>query len=170
VDPALFDQPPHPRLSRVSRALDDFEIAVVLEARRRNLPLLAICRGVQVLNVAYGGNLHQHIPDCVQSSVEHGGDQRWELRHVVQPASGSLFASIFGSAPVWVNSMHHQTAATVGEGLAVSAICPDDGIIEALEDPAMRFCLGVQFHPEELGEPFHPLFDAFVAACRTGAI
>ncbi len=174
VDPALYGQAPHPKLGRVDRRRDDFEIALVREALRRDTPVLAICRGQQVLNVATGGTLVQDIPSTLATAVEHDGTgRRWRRSHRVAIAPGTRLREILGLDVTSVNSFHHQCVDVVGKGLVVSARCPEDGVVEGLEMPSRAFVLAVQWHPESFrGRPgsFQPLFDAHAAACREGAL
>ena len=153
---------------------DEFEIALVQEARRIGLPIFAICRGVQVLNVACGGTLVQDIPSQVENALDHAfkvpQHKPFDYAHDVWVDDNSLLAKLMaerlnGSDSCAVNSRHHQAVKTVAPGFRVVATAPD-GIIEAIEDPSARFCLGVQWHPENFwrtGE-FRPLFEGFVEA------
>lgn len=127
-----------------------FEWAVTRGALERDLPVLGICGGQQLLNVVLGGTLIQHIPDALPDALAHEQpNPRTEAGHDVEIAPGSLLHRIVGRTRMPVNSAHHQAAETVGSNVAVSATAPD-GVIEAIEDPARRFCLGVQWHPEYL--------------------
>ncbi len=149
VDPALYGQPPHPRLGRVIRERDEFELQLCREALARDLPLLAICRGHQVLNVATGGTLIQDIPSLVARGGDHDPRcERWERAHAVSVEPGSRLHAILGTEQLDVNSFHHQAVETLGAGLQVSARAPEDGIIEGVELPGRRFVVGVQWHPE----------------------
>ena len=173
VDPVLYGQAPHPRLGRVSRRRDDFELALTREALRRDVPILAICRGHQVLNVATGGTLVQDIPSTVEGAVAHDAKgRRWRRSHRVQVATGTRLHGILGQDALSVNSFHHQAVERVGAGLVVSALCPEDRVVEGLEMPGRRFVVGVQWHPESFWDredSFQPLFDAHAEACRAGA-
>jgi putative glutamine amidotransferase len=173
VDPALYGQEPHPRLGRVNRRRDDFEIALVGEALRRDLPILAICRGQQVLNVAAGGTLVQDIPSLVAGTVSHDARRpRWKRAHRVEVNPASRLRAILGEDAVGVNSIHHQAVDRVADDLVVSARCPDDGVVEGLERPASRFVVAVQWHPESFwnrADSFQRLFDAHADACRAPA-
>ena len=172
LDPALFGQAPHPKLGPVSRRRDDFELALTRAALRRDLPILAICRGHQVLNVATGGTLIQDIPSLVKGANVHDArGPRWRRAHRVEVAPRSLLREILGQDTILVNSFHHQAVDRLGEGLVVSARSPEDGIVEGLEMPARRFVVAVQWHPESFWarpDSFQPLFDAHAEACRTG--
>jgi putative glutamine amidotransferase len=158
----------------VDRRRDDFELALAREALRRDVPMLAICRGQQVLNVATGGTLIQDIPSEMKGAAKHDVSGRRSRRsHGVVVAPGSRLHGILGRETVPVNSFHHQSVARVGRGLVVSARCPEDGLIEGLEMPGRRFVVAVQWHPESFwDEPdsFQSLFDAHAAACRAAAL
>jgi putative glutamine amidotransferase len=174
VDPARYGETPHQTLDEVDPARDEFEIALIAAARARDLPIFAICRGVQVLNVAAGGTLVQDIPSEVTGAVNHSlvvpPHPPYELAHEVWVEKDSLLAKLLGERLVGsdtceVNSRHHQAVKTVAPGYRVSATAPD-GVIEAIEDPAARFCLGVQWHPENFfrtGE-FRSLYEGFLEA------
>ena len=173
VDPALYGQEPHPRLGRVNRRRDDFELALVREALRRDLPILAICRGHQLLNVATGGTLVQDIASSVQGHADHDGKgPRWRRSHRVDVTAPSRLREILGQDALSVNSIHHQAVDRVGDDLVVSARCPEDGVVEGLERPASGFVVAVQWHPESFwnrADSFQRLFDAHAEACRTAA-
>ena len=170
VDPVLYGQAPHPKLGRVNRRRDDFELALTGEALRRDVPILAICRGQQVLNVAMGGTLVQDIASTIEGAMRHEGKgPRSRHSHQVEVAAGSRLRGILGKGTLPVNSLHHQAVERLGEGLVASACCPDDGIVEGLEMPGRRFVVGVQWHPESFWnrpESFQSLFDAHAEACR----
>ncbi len=167
VDPALYQAEAHPRLGAVVRERDDFELALVREALERDLPLLAICRGHQVLNVALGGTLVQDIPTQRPAAGPHDKRGRAERRvHAVELQEGTRLRALLGQAVVHVNSFHHQAIERLGAGLRVSALAPD-GVIEGVELPARGFALGVQWHPEAFWrrrDGFQPLFEALVRA------
>ena len=171
VDPAKYGEARHPTVVVVEPARDEFEIALVLEARARRLPVLAICRGIQLLNVACGGSLVQDIPSQVPGAIEHQlvpPHQPYDLAHEIWMDKDTLLARLMsdrlnGADTCSVNSRHHQAVKQVAPGFQVSATAPD-GVIEAIEDQAAPFCLGVQWHPENFfrtGE-FRPLFEGFV--------
>jgi putative glutamine amidotransferase len=181
VAPSKYGEPGHPAVVQVAPERDDFELALVTEARRRGLPLLAICRGLQVLNVAYGGTLVQDIPSQVENALDHAfkvpPHTSFEYAHDIWVEDNSLLARLMaerlnGSDSCAVNSRHHQAIKQLAPGLRSVATAPD-GIIEAIEDPAARFCLGVQWHPENFwrtGE-FRPIFEGFLeAAAETVAL
>jgi putative glutamine amidotransferase len=173
VDPVLFGQAPHPKLGQVDRRRDDFELALTREALRRDRPILAICRGHQVLNVAAGGTLIQDIPSIVAGGVTHDArGPRWRRVHRVDVLPASRLREILGQDTMSVNSFHHQAVDRLGEGLVVSARS-EDGVVEGLEAPMCRFVLAVQWHPESFWsrpDSFQPLFDAHAEACREDAL
>ena len=172
--PSRYGEPPHPTVVEVAPERDDFEIALIAEARRTGMPIFAICRGVQVLNVACGGTLVQDIPSQIGNALEHAfkvpPHSSFEYAHDIWMESDSLLARLLqerlnGSDSVAVNSRHHQAIKDLAPGFRVVATAPD-GIIEAIEDPTVPFCLGVQWHPENFwrtGE-FRPLFEGFLEA------
>ncbi|MFZ1880993.1 MAG: gamma-glutamyl-gamma-aminobutyrate hydrolase family protein [Gaiellaceae bacterium] len=158
LDPELYGEEAHPQTDGVVRERDDFELELMRAALARDLPLLAICRGSQVLNVALGGDLEQHVPDRIAADT-HKQTPGVFADHDVEVLGGTKLASIVGDRTD-VKSHHHQGYGALGEGLRESARAPD-GTVEALEDPARRFTLGVLWHPEE-GEDL-ALFEALVA-------
>jgi putative glutamine amidotransferase len=169
VDPSHFGQERHPKAGRIIPERDVFEIALCREALNRDLPVLAICRGQQLLNVAQGGTLYQDIASEVPGALEHRSlSPRSETSHDVVIQEGSALRAILGQARMAVNSFHHQAVRDLGRDLVVSARSPADGIIEGLESTAQRFVLAVQWHPEDFvgtSTAFEPLFAAWVAAC-----
>jgi gamma-glutamyl-gamma-aminobutyrate hydrolase PuuD len=145
LDPELYGQEAHAETSDVTRKRDTAELALLEAALERDMPVLAICRGSQVLNVARGGDLVQHLPDEV-GDEKHKQTPGTFADHDVSVEDGSRLASVLGErAPV--KSHHHQGFGKVGQGLRVVAHA-DDGTIEAVEDPTHRFALGVLWHPE----------------------
>lgn len=150
LDPAHFGEPPHPRLGRVVPDRDAHELALCREALARGMPVLGICRGIQVLAVAAGGTLWQDVPSQVAGAIQHYQDApRWHGSHRVEVQPNSLLAALIGTAPPPVNSFHHQAVRDVPPGFAVTARAPD-GVVEAVEHPGLPFCLGVQWHPEDM--------------------
>jgi len=153
VDPRHFGEPRHPTLAEVSEARDTLELELTRGALAQGLPLLAICRGIQVLNVALGGSLYQDVRSDPGSPLAHSqAERRHQPTHQVKVQAGSRLAAVLGALEVDVNSFHHQALARLGRGLAAVAWAPD-GIVEGVEpaggDP---FVLGVQWHPEDLVE------------------
>jgi putative glutamine amidotransferase len=167
VDPALFGAAARHPTVNTKDARTAFEMAITRAALARGMPVLGICGGQQLLNVALGGTLIQHIPDEVAAALEHEQpNPRTEPGHEVRILEGTLLHRITGDGPLPVNSAHHQAAKEVGEGVVVNALAPD-GVIEGIEDPRLRFCLGVQWHPEYLiSAGDEKIFTAFVAAAR----
>jgi putative glutamine amidotransferase len=160
VDPARYGADRHPKTGGARAERDEWELAVVRAALERDLPLLAICRGLQVLNVALGGTLIQHLPDVVGSDVhspvvgEHG-------RHEVRVDPGSRLGVVIG-ARTEIATHHHQAVDRLGDGL-VACGWADDGTVEAVELPGRTWTFGVQWHPE--AHDGDKLFAAFVEAC-----
>jgi putative glutamine amidotransferase len=145
LDPELYGQEAHPETSGVAEGRDRFELALLEGALARDMPVLAICRGSQVLNVARGGDLVQHLPDVV-GDEKHKHTAGTFADHDVTLEEGTRLGDLLGGrAPV--KSHHHQGFGRVGEGLRVAAHA-EDGTIEAVEDPERRFALGVLWHPE----------------------
>jgi putative glutamine amidotransferase len=167
IEPAAYGQEPDPQLGPTWPEVDRFEIAVERAAAARGIPVLAICRGMQLLNVARGGTLFQHLPDHVGDDVVH---RRAKLddpvaEHPVRVEPGSLLARSLGREEAVVNSYHHQAPDRVAESLRAVAFAPD-GVVEGLEDPDAEFVLGVQWHAEAMQDHAEQaaLFDAYVAA------
>ena len=163
VDPARYGAIAHPKTVRTDPDRDAWEFAVASAAMRAGVPLLGICRGMQVLNVCCGGTLHQHVPDLVGHD-QHDGPQFGYGRHRVRVTAGKTVASILpGGEYFSVPTHHHQAVEVVGVGL-VPVAWADDGLVEAVEaaDSAQNFTVGVQWHPEQ-GDDMR-LFGALVAA------
>jgi putative glutamine amidotransferase len=167
VDPSLYGGgPTHPTVT-LKAGRTDFELAVTRGALARNMPVLGICGGQQLLAVAFGGTLIQHIPDSVANALEHEQPTPRHLPgHEVTVAADTLLARIVAKPVLAVNSAHHQAVATAGPGAVVNAVAPD-GVVEGVEHPGFRFALGVQWHPEFHITPADTaIFSAFVAAAR----
>jgi putative glutamine amidotransferase len=164
VDPRRYGAPRDSHTGPARSDRDSWELALAEEALARDLPLLAVCRGMQVLNVALGGDLIQHLPDEVGTDLhcpvvgEHG-------RHAVDLAAGSRLADILGPRPT-IATYHHQAVRTLGRGLTACGWA-EDGVVEAVELGDRHWVFGVQWHPEAFEG--HELFAAFVAACA-GAV
>ena len=161
LDPDTYAAQPHPETTNIRPERDRAEIALLTAALDRDLPLLAICRGSQVLNVALGGDLEQHVPDIV------GHDGHKEVpgtfsEHSVAVDEGSRLHEVIGDA-VSIKSHHHQGFGRLGRGLVATATA-DDGTIEAVEEPSRTFALGVLWHPEAGDDP--RLFEQLVAEAR----
>jgi putative glutamine amidotransferase len=165
VDPALFGAAAtHPTV-KLKTARTAFEFAIVKGALERDLPILGICGGEQLLNVALGGTLVQHIPDEVPGALAHEQpNPRDQPSHTVSIKAGTRLRALVGADQLAVNSAHHQAVKDVAPGLTVNATA-SDGVIEGIEDSRRRFCLGVQWHPEfALNEGDARLMAALVAA------
>ena len=163
LQPSTYGQEPHAELGPTEPRVDAVELALVRAADRRNLPILGICRGMQLLNVARGGALHQHLPDVVGSGLKHRQPEHGSVTtHHVETASHSRLRASLGGPKLEVNSFHHQAVHVLGKDLVATAWA-EDGTIEAVENPGDRFVLGVQWHAEGLRD-HGPLFDLLVAA------
>ena len=148
VDPALFGAAERHATVTTKANRTAFEAAITNGALARGLPVLGICGGEQLLNVLLGGTLIQHVPDAVPDALAHEQpNPRDEAGHTVAIVPGTLLHRIVGAETLSVNSAHHQAVRDVPDGVIVNATAPD-GVIEGIEAPAHRFCLGVQWHPE----------------------
>jgi putative glutamine amidotransferase len=157
-----YGEAAHPATDATSAERDAFELLLVRAAAERDLPCLGICRGMQVVNVAYGGALEQHLPDRLADDIHRGADGVFS-DHQVEVEPGSLAALASGATRIGVKSYHHQGVARIGDGLRVTARAAGDGTAEALEDAGRRFMLGVLWHPEE--DEADRLIGAFVREC-----
>ncbi|HEX4347269.1 MAG TPA: gamma-glutamyl-gamma-aminobutyrate hydrolase family protein [Vicinamibacterales bacterium] len=174
IGPELYGEQPLSALGTVSAARDAFEIPLAQEARRRGVAILGICRGIQTMNVAFGGSLVQDIPSQVPGALPHSFKvpefQAFHLAHDLWIENDTLLDRLMrerlsDTDACVVNSRHHQAVKRIADGFIAAATAPD-GIIEAIEDPAARFCMGVQWHPENFwrtGE-FRPIFEGFLEA------
>jgi len=177
VEPARYGEAAHPTVTELDPERDAFEVDLVTEARARQLPILAICRGVQLLNVACGGTLVQDIPSQATGGTEHllavPPHQSYDLAHEIWIDKGTVLAQLMndrlnGADTCDVNSRHHQAIKTLATGFRASATAPD-GVVEAIEDPSGAFCVGVQWHPENFwrtGE-FRSIFEGFLEASQS---
>jgi putative glutamine amidotransferase len=171
VDPSRYGEDPHPELGPVNCPRDETELALLARARELDLPTLAICRGVQVVNVGLGGSLVQDLPSQRVDVSDHElDDERGSRVHGVSVDPQSRLASIVGAQSLGVNSIHHQAVDRLGNAMRVNARA-DDGTIEGVEsDDPSWWMVGVQWHPEELTTTPEPwdrrLFAAFADACR----
>jgi putative glutamine amidotransferase len=148
LDPTLYGDERHPETGPVQEERDAYELALVRGALEREMPVLGICRGMQILNVAYGGTIEQHLPD-VLGHEEHRHTPGTFADHEVRLVPDSLAARAAGVGRTPVKSHHHQGIKEVGEGLQVTGWAIEDDAVEALEDPSCPFVLGVLWHPEE---------------------
>jgi putative glutamine amidotransferase len=169
VDPMNYREEPHPMLGKTNPELDELELALTKWAMEQNVPMLGICRGMQLLNVATGGSLYQDIAAQYPGSLKH---PNWEkprnmIAHTIHIEPGTRMEQLLGTSEVQVNSLHHQAAKEAGQGVIISGHA-NDGVAELLEIPDHRFMLAVQGHPEELynneenAEPWRRLFRAFI--------
>lgn len=171
VHPDRYGETIHPLTEEADLELDEFEIALASWALKEDMPVLGICRGMQVLNIALGGTLYQDISDQYPNGLQHTNRSlpRTHLAHriIIEPAS--RMEEILGAQEVLVNSLHHQAVKVPGKGVSITGRA-DDGIAELLEVPGYRFVMAAQSHPEEIYtiEPaFARLFSAFVQACSS---
>ena len=173
VDPTLYGQTRHATFEAAESGRDAFEIALAKAAMAKGIPFLAICRGMQVLNVAMGGTLIQDIPSEVTGALEHAVPQpRFHIAHEVWVSKGSRLATLLADhmedgETCHVNSRHHQSVKDVAKGFDITATSPD-GVVEAMEKPGAGFCVAVQWHPENFwrtGE-FRELFEGLVQAAN----
>jgi len=179
VDPSEYGEIKHPLCGRTDPDRDAVEIQMVKWALEDKKPVLAVCRGFQVLNVAFGGTLFQDVGDQYPGAMKHdhfpkadGTPPRDYLSHDVCVAPGSRLAQYLGSSQTPVNSMHHQGIKQLGPGLAANAWAPD-GLIEGIEGTNGQFLIAVQWHPEELAQSdagMRRLFTAFIDACVKNAV
>jgi putative glutamine amidotransferase len=169
IDPALYGEPPHAETAGVVVHRDRAELELLRAALERDLPVLGVCRGMQLLNVLLGGTLVQHLADVVPDGAVHKGPPGTFTRHPVQVEAGSRLHGIVGDR-LDVPSCHHQAPDRIGDGLVVTARSPD-GVVEGLELPQARFCVAVLWHPEEDLEGGLPLFRELVTeAARPVAV
>ena len=163
VDPGTYDHEPHPATDKPARDRDDWEFALLDEALRRGMPVLGICRGAQVLNVALGGTLHQHLPDLLGHTGHQLGNAEFSTSSV-RTVEGSRLAGLIGDEAA-VRCYHHQGIDRLGAGLTISAR-DADGVVEAVELAGDDFVVAVQWHPEETLDDLR-LFAGLVDAART---
>lgn len=176
IDPARYGEAPHPKLGAVEPLRDAVELPLARWAVADGKPLLAICRGIQVLNVALGGSLYQDINSQCATMIDHEAgsiQQCWEnLDHPINLDPGSRLAVLLGATELEVNSLHHQALKHIGQGLQVVGRAPD-GIVEAVEVTGHPFGIGVQCHPEQLWQQADPrwrkVFAAFVEAAYSSS-
>jgi putative glutamine amidotransferase len=167
LDPSLYGATERHATVRTKEQRTAFEWAITEAALARDLPTLGICGGQQLLNVVLGGDLIQHISDAVPGCLAHEQPQpRTEPGHPVDVVAGTALHRLGGCLRLEVNSAHHQAAGAIGPGVVISGRAPD-GVIEAIEAPGRRFCIGVQWHPEyRISAADDALFDALIEASR----
>ena len=165
VDPSLYGDGERHETVTLKQGRTAAELALMRGALERNMPVLGICGGQQLLAVALGGTLIQHIPDSIPNALPHEQpNPRHEPGHAIAVTPGTLLHRIVGATEMRVNSAHHQAVRHPGPRAIVNAVAPDQ-VIEGVEDPRYRFCLGVQWHPEFSIDPGdRRIFDALVAA------
>jgi putative glutamine amidotransferase len=170
INPLLFGEEPDVKLDFVLADRDDYEITLTQLAYQSGKPILGICRGIQVLNVAFGGNLYQDIySQAANCSLKHSQSARRDFAgHTVDIVSGSLLHDILGTTSMPVNSFHHQAVKDVAAGFIVTARSRD-GIIEAIEKPGESLLLGVQWHPEMLVDSYPVMLDLFKRLVKEAA-
>ncbi|MBS4174683.1 gamma-glutamyl-gamma-aminobutyrate hydrolase family protein [Bacillus sp. FJAT-49736] len=172
MDPSSYHEEPHPKLKKTILARDQFEVGLVQAARKQKIPILAICRGVHIMNVAMDGTIMQDIESIVPNCIQHTQKASSKTpSHSIKINENSLLFSILGLHEARVNSFHHQAVNNVAPGLKVTARA-NDGIIEAIEAMNMEngWMLGVQWHPEEMGMDYQMdrLFSEFIKVCELG--
>ena len=167
VDPSLYGARDRHATVTLKENRTAAELALTQGAIARDMPVLGICGGEQLLAVALGGTLIQHIPDAVADPLEHEQpNPRHEPGHAIAVTRGTLLHRIVGADAMQVNSAHHQAVRDPGPGAVVNAVAADQ-VIEGVEDPRRRFCSGVQWHPEFFIDPGdRRIFDALIASCR----
>lgn len=168
IPPAIYGQEPHPTIKPMTREAYDLHAILTELVIEHRKPLLAICAGQQIINVALGGTLIQDIASQTETTVRHHtfGPGR-DPSHDIEVDPGGRLSEILGQRRVRVNSAHHQAVDRLADRLVVTARCPDDGIIEAVELPDHPFLVCVQWHPERIadGDSSRKLFSAFLSAC-----
>ena len=171
IDPTLFGEEPHPNLGVITRVRDDFEIVIIQKVLALDKPVLAVCRGSQILNVALGGTMYQDIYS--QKNISPLQHQQKAIdshpSHYIHIEKNTLLYNLVKRQKIKVNSRHHQANREVGKGLIVSGKA-SDGIIEAIESKVHRFVLGLQWHPENMAangdESSIKIYDGFIEACK----
>lgn len=167
VPPEMYGDVSMHAATSVKRRRTQFEWAITKAVLARDIPVFGICGGQQLLNVILGGSLIQHIPDAIEDALAHEQpNPRHEVGHAVRVLEGSRLHQIIGEADIMVNSAHHQAVRGVPDGVIVNATAPD-GVIEGIEMPDKKFCIGVQWHPEFLiTDADRALYKAFMDAAR----
>lgn len=174
VQPHLYHEEAHPMLGDVDPVVDDLEMSLARWALQADLPILGVCRGMQLLNVVLGGTLYQDLESQYPGSIRHMylDLPRSQVVHRVYVKAGSQMEKVLGVREFWVNSLHHQAVKDTGKGVYISGRA-EDGVAETLEVSGYRFVMGVQCHPEEIYTQqlaCARLFSAFVEACSTSRV
>lgn len=160
VDPLVFGEEPHANLGPVFPERDEYELAVAEEARKQCKPILGICRGLQVINIAFGGTLYQDLSQISGTVLQHRQPCRGHVPgHSIDVATGTLLEKIFGTTELRANSHHHQAVNVVAPGFVINA-CARDGVVEGIEDAPANI-LGVQWHPEMMFRHFPEMLNVF---------
>jgi putative glutamine amidotransferase len=175
IDPVSYGRPPHPMCDKTDAERDRVELALARWAIAEGKPVLGVCRGMQLINVASGGTLYQDLAEQMPGSIKHDyfpytgqGFSRDFLAHTVEVTSGTRLARLFGAGELKVNSMHHQGVKALGAGLHATALSPD-GLIEAIETDGDGYVFAVQWHPEALtdgDDRSRAIFADFIEAAR----
>jgi putative glutamine amidotransferase len=169
IHPRLYGEPPLPQLGEIKEDRTEFEIELISQALKRDMPVLGICGGAQAINVALGGSLYQDLSLQLPAAIQHQQSEKKETGgHFVSIPEGTLLRRIVGRAFLEVNTTHHQAVKKLGKGLVENAIA-EDSVTEGLESIAHRFIVGIQWHPEFLVHKdagHKKIFSAFVSACR----
>jgi putative glutamine amidotransferase len=168
IDPARWGGDPHPSIEFVDEARDELELDLARRVMDGGIPTLAICRGLQIVNVARGGSLHPHLPEAFDETVSHRQEPKWSHTHEIELEPGSLVAETMGAERVDPTGWHHQAIDRPGAGLAVTGWSPD-GVIEAVELAGHPWMVAVQWHPEMTAaddQTQQRLFDGLVGAIR----
>ena len=166
IDPNIFGESSVHKTVKLKENRTNFELLAAEIMLKQNKPVLGICGGEQLINVLYKGSLIQHIPDEIKNPIEHEQkNPRNEAGHSVTIQENTKLHSIISKQNIMVNSAHHQAIKVPGKGLIVNAIS-NDGVIEGIEDPTKKFCIGVQWHPEFfIQDSDNKLLNAFINAC-----
>ena len=163
VDPFLYGEESQPKMGAINVDKDRVEMLLTPKALEMDMPILAICRGIQMLNVAAGGTLHQDLSMSPKPILKHRQDApRWYATHAIQVEAGSRLMDILGHSTIRVNTFHHQAVKDVAPGFVVSAVA-NDGIIEGIESSRHTFAVGIQCHPEGMWENNPPIANLFIA-------
>lgn len=172
IDPALFGEPRHPATANISVERDRSELALARWALAENKPVLGICRGIQVLNVAAGGTLVQHIPDEAPGAISHSFEltvPRAHVAHTVRIQPGACLSRLLGATEAPTNSWHHQSCRAPGQGIVYTAWA-SDGVVEGAEAPGHRFAVAVQWHPEDLFDSLPMMLSLFRGLVDASAV